>query len=278
MMGAEIPKRQKSYYYSQPFSLFEQLEGSYYGSLNEVVALLRQVAKTKEFIGLEDILLRLEQRLSVTDADKNALIQFEEVILKGKEYLPKLSQHLNKDFIRFDYKPFNEERRACHVFPIVLKEYNNRWFLIGWSHDPPKEKAHEPLIFALDRIEGEIRKTALPFPVPRPDTWLARLRDQIGLSPEGTLEEVVLRFSEQRFQYVATKQLHPSQQIIGPETLALRVYTNRELLSKILEFGADVEVLAPASLRATVHQLLQKAVAQYELPRNVLYRPFEPYE
>ena len=54
-MGAPLPLRANKhdgYYYEEPYSLLEGLDDSYLGSLNEVLALLRQLSRSKEFLGL----------------------------------------------------------------------------------------------------------------------------------------------------------------------------------------------------------------------------------
>jgi predicted DNA-binding transcriptional regulator YafY len=257
-MGAEIPKRAKSYRYAVPFSFLEKLDDSYYGSLNEAVALLRQVSKTKEFLGLEDILLRLEQRLSLTEAEKNAAIAFEEVELKGKAHLPKLYQAIqNRRFIRVGYEPFGKPIYQRHIFPLLLKEYNNRWFLIGWENG--KNYIQN---LPLDRI-AHLHETQEAFSYDKYFDWRERFNHMIGTTLEGTLETVCLRFSESRFPYVMTKKLHHSQELAGEGMVSIRVYTNRELIAKILEFGEDIEVLEPPMLRKEIMEILQRSVLRY---------------
>lgn len=257
-MGAEIPKRAKSYRYAVPFSFLEKLDDSYYGSLNEAVALLRQVSKTKEFWGMEDILLRLEQRLSLTEAEKNAAIAFEEVDLKGKAHLPKLYQAIqNGRFIRVHYEPFGKPMSQRHISPLLLKEYNNRWFLIGWENGK-----NDLQNLPLDRIEN-FHETHEVFGYDKHFDWRERFNNMIGTTLEGTLETVCLRFSESRFPYVMTKKLHHSQELAGEQLISIRVYTNRELIAKILEFGEDVEVLEPKDLRKKIAEILEKASAKY---------------
>ncbi len=257
-MGAEIPLRQKMYQYSQPFSIFEKFDDSYYGSLNEAIALLRQVAKNKEFVGLEDILLRLEQRISVTDAEKDSFIDFEEVELKGKAHLPTLHQHIiKKQFLQVNYKPFQSEAYQRHIFPVLLKEYNNRWFLICWENGK-----NDPQNLALDRIEA-LRETKVDFAYDKKFDVRQQFVDMIGVTLQGQLATVKLRFSENRFPFVETKKIHHSQQIEENNTIAIRVYTNRELTARILEFGDDVEVLEPDYLRKEVMAVLTNARNRY---------------
>lgn len=255
----EKANKHKGYFYENSYSILEALDDSYYGSLNEAVALLRQVSKTKEFLGLEDILLRLEQRLSLTEAEKNTAISFEEVELKGKKHLPKLYQMIQKQrFIRVVYVPFNSYAYERHIFPLLLKEYNNRWFLIGWENEK-----NDLQNLPLDRIDG-FRETHEAFGYDKYFDWRGRFNSMIGITLEGTLETIQLKFSENRFPYVITKKLHHSQQLAGERTVSIRVYTNRELTAKILEFGSDVEVLEPKTIRDEIAETLRSASAWYE--------------
>ena len=136
-LGAPLPARANKhtgYYYTEPYSLLDFLDNSYHGQLNEIVALVRLLEKDKEFAGLEDILLRLEQRIQITTGiEKNELIGFEEVQLKGKELLLPLYRHIQQgDFLVIEYHPFNQEPETKNLFPVMLKEYNSRWYVIGW--------------------------------------------------------------------------------------------------------------------------------------------------
>jgi len=254
----EKANKHKGYFYENSYSILEALDDSYYGSLNEAVALLRQVSKTKEFLGLEDILLRLEQRLSLTEAEKNTAIAFEEVALKGKEHLSKFYQAIQKQrFIRVDYEPFGKPIYKRHIFPLLLKEYNNRWFLIGWENGK-----NDIQNLPLDRID-DFRETYENFGYDKYFDWRRRFNNMIGTTLEGMLETVTLRFSESRFPYVMTKKLHQSQQFVGERMVSIRVYTNRELTAKILEFGEDIEVLEPPTLRKEIREILQRAALRY---------------
>ena len=52
---------------------------------------------------------------------------------------------------------------------------------------------------------------------------------------------------------------------ISSYTLEVPYSDARELLGDILRFGADVEVLAPKSLRASAMEAFSKALDQYKL-------------
>ena len=89
VLHAPLPERankHNGYCYLAPYSILEGIDDSYLGSLNEALALLRQMAGSREFIGLEDLLLRLEKRVSLTTAETDASIDFDEAELIGKHH------------------------------------------------------------------------------------------------------------------------------------------------------------------------------------------------
>lgn len=83
-------------------------------------------------------------------------------------------------------------------------------------------------------------------------------------------QDVILKFSQNRYQYVKSKPLHGTQfdykdadNNSVENTIGINVKFNRELLSTILSFGSDVEVLAPASLRDKVKEEVVKQLNFY---------------
>lgn len=267
-LGAPLPNRankHRGYFYDGDFSLFEALDGSYLGGLNEALALLRQLSGTTEFIGLEDLLLRIEQRVALTTAETNPIINFDEAELTGRQHLIGLYQAIQKRaFLQIKYQPFQSEQVTVrHVFPLLLKEYNNRWVLIG------REPAYDtPQNLPLDRITS-FYETATTFPYPKSFDGAGYFTDLIGTTKtDKEPQTVVLQFTKNRANYVSTKKLHHSQQETWlPDSgleISLFVELNRELEARILEFGADVLVLQPPELRQKIRDVLAQALAQYD--------------
>ena len=268
-LQAPLPKRANKhdgYFYSESYSLFEGLDDTYLGGLNEALALLRQLSKSTEFIGLEDLLLRLEQRVALTEADHNPVIDFDRAELVGRQHLIGLYRAVHKrEFLRISYRTYlSEELKLHHVFPLLLKEYNNRWVLVGW------ENGREiPQNFPLDRIVS-FHTTAEAFVHSK--TFDSRTYFQHRLGTTRTVEEpqaVVLHFTARRRKYVETKKIHPLQQVTelpnGGLEVRLLVELNRELEARILEFGKDVTVVAPTILREQIKSNLQEALSMYEV-------------
>ena len=268
VLHAPLPERankHQGYFYATPYSILDGLDDSYLGSLNEALALLRQLATSKEFIGLEDLLLRLEQRVSVTSAEQNPVIAFDEAELVGREHLIGLYNAIQKGaFLRVTYQTFQGDvAMTRHIFPLLLKEYNNRWVLVGWE-----EGRAVPQNLPLDRITA-FRETAGTFVYPRTFDSQTYFQYLLGTTKTGAEpQNVVLTVTAERARYVKTKKIHPQQETTwlpdGRLEVRLFLELNQELEARILEFGKDVEVVSPAELRERISANLREALGRYE--------------
>lgn len=253
----------------KPFSIFDALEDTELGTLNELLAVVRQLQHTKELRGMERVLLALERQIGVIRGNPNPLIEFEEAELRGREYLDKLYRltHQQK-FIRVLYQGFDMEQPVSKVlYPLQIREFNNRWYLIAWG------EIEEKLILQnipIDRIQQEPGETAKSFDVPDNFDITTYFKDLIGVTKTNKKISVKLRFHDRkRANYAITKKIHSSQSTPvynedGTVDISLEVEENKELKAKILEFGADVEILEPPKLRKEIREILQRAALRYE--------------
>ena len=266
-LGAPLPDRANrhgGYYYKEPYSLLEALDDSYLGGLNEALALLRQLSKSTEFIGLEDLLLRLEQRVLLTSADHNPVIEFDNAELVGRTHLLGLYRATQRQaFLRISYRTFKgEEPMSRHIFPLLLKQYNNRWVLVGWENG-----RNSPQNLPLDRIE-KFRETADVFAYPKTFDSQTHFENVLGTTrTDEQPVQVILHFTAERGKYVDTKKIHPTQQTKwlpdGKLEVQLLLKLNRELEARILEFGSDVTVVEPPALVSQIKKNIEDALKNY---------------
>ena len=80
-----------------------------------------------------------------------------------------------------------------------------------------------------------------------------------------TIEHVLLKFTPNRLPYVLSKPLHSSQKIENRREgiISINVIPNKELVSELIWFGSDVEVLAPDSLREKIKQKIAEMHKKY---------------
>jgi predicted DNA-binding transcriptional regulator YafY len=149
------------------------------------------------------------------------------------------------------------------VSPQRLVHYRDNWYLDAYCHVRKDLRS-----FALDAIRRAdmLDERALDIPEAELD---ARLGSGYGIFSGTEVAWASLRFTPERARWVAAEQWHPNQRSRtepdGSYVLELPYSDSRELVMDILRQGAEVEVLAPASLRDEVKRTAARIVSRYEL-------------
>lgn len=234
--------------------------------LETTLTILSRYKHRKEFSWLEELIPRMQQAFDLVATGEDGLMSYQENIdLKGTEYLGKLfNLIIKRKSIKIGYEPYNKPEQEFTVHPEHLKQYNNRWFLLAYN---PEYDSISNL--PLDRINSleELPDTFEPQAI----DWFDYFYDVIGVTkPEkGKAENVVLRFSRERINYVLTKPLHYTQkpyrwdEDTEHRTVSIKVIPNRELYQLILSFGEDVVVLSPESVKQELIEKITKMKENY---------------
>lgn len=197
------------------------------------------------------------------DDDSSQVVSFQTNLdLKGLNHFSELLQDIiSKRVLKMKYTPYGRKQITATIYPYYLKEYNDRWYLIA------QVKGYDSYAhYALDRID-EFEEVALPYK--EPDTVFDDYFDDVvGVTvPEGDSEDIVLRVSKPRFEYIRTKPLHLTQRIVEENeffaVVSINVKVNKELEALILSFGSDMEVLAPTSFRQRVAEKINTMNQKY---------------
>lgn len=159
------------------------------------------------------------------------------------------------------YQRRSDQNSQRELSPQRLTYYRDNWYLDAWCH------LREGLrTFALDAVEHArlLPETALQLD----QATLNRHFDASYGIFSGQAERTAhLRFHPLRARWVARESWHPQQEgrflESGHYELKFPYGKEQELLMDILKYGADVEVLAPDSLRRKVQAQLAAALAQY---------------
>lgn len=254
----------KCYYrYHDPnFSIFDnELTVEEVSSLRSTIDMLKRYRGIPANAWLEEVISNLEYRFGVKP-DTEKLVAFEQnEHLKGLEKLSDLiDATVNHQTLSLVYRPYRGAEKHLIVHPYYVKQYNNRWFLFGLNDDNDLVSN-----FALDRIEQVAHSDKLF----RKNTFInfdTYFKDIVGVSVpyhDAKVEHIVLRFSEQRFPYVVSKPIHPSQQVVDDCTVSIDVIPTRELEQQIFSFGADVEVIAPQQFRERIQENVRRNLENY---------------
>ncbi|MGB0368524.1 MAG: helix-turn-helix transcriptional regulator [Flavobacteriales bacterium] len=248
-------KLEKGYYYTQEDFTIKEI------SLNEedkdairfAANTLYQFKDLAIFDQFGSAIQKIMDRLSISpemqDEAVDRFVQFENTpMAKGTEHLPVFLEAIKEcREIRFRYTSFLDETESERLLhPYLLKEYRNRWYVIGKDADAGKIKT-----FGLDRISDLSVRDGVFVPDPKFDSETL-FKYSFGITAGGTPEHIVLKFAPQEGRYVKAQPLHPTQKITEENedglTVQLKVIPSYELKAAIRSFGDKVELVSPKSL------------------------------
>lgn len=163
-------------------------------------------------------------------------------------------------FMRYRSRASAEDTER-EVSPQRLVHYRENWYLDAWCHLREGLRS-----FSMDCVrDAELRDgEALEIPDAELD---AVLGSGYGIFSGREVQWAKLRFSPSAARWVAAETWHPRQRAEvkedGSYVLEVPYSDDRELLQDILKYGADVEVLEPASLRQRVQEAIFAAMRVY---------------
>ena len=233
--------------------------------ISDSVAFLSQFKGFSHFKGLQEVVQKLEDHVYSHQTNTRPVIDFEKNDhLKGLNFLDSLHKHiLQHHSILITYQSFKSRQPNTFVFyPYLLKEYRNRWFVIGSRTD-----GKNIVNLALDRIIS-VEKSDMPFVSCQ--IGLKEYYDvAIGVTVQPNLKPTTIKLfvNKKMAPYVETKPLHHSQQTLERNqngiTISLQVQLNFELEKAILSFGDHMQVLEPQRLKNTIYKRLTNALDIY---------------
>ncbi len=198
--------------------------------------------------------------------DIRSFIEFEQVeFTKGTKYLePLINAIRDRDVIKIQYRSFTSKRNILHVIhPYHLKEYRNRWFLIGYC-----DKYSGIRTYGLDRIldiqvENGLRFKDVGFDA---KTYYENV---IGVSVlDDDPVEIHIAFSELQTQYILSQPLHRSQEYAKKlgNRYVYKYYLvpNFEFYSQVSTWGENAEIIKPISIRNIFERSLKKTLMLYQ--------------
>ncbi|MCE3228899.1 MAG: hypothetical protein K0S32_3450 [Bacteroidetes bacterium] len=237
------------------------------GTLNEVVEVLKQFKGFNYFQELTGMVTRLEDKLYKQQHKGKSYIEFEtNALLKGLEFIDPIHKAIAaKKTLEITYRSFKAiQSNIITFYPYLLKEYRNRWFVLGVSR-----KAKTLMNLALDRVESIKELPAEKYHKADFDVN-SYYNDAIGVSkmPSQKPQLVVLKISREHAPYVITKPIHHSQKILKEESngtiFSIEVIWNFELEREVLGFGEELQVLSPKRLSNRILTRLKNTISNYQ--------------
>ena len=256
--------------YEDPgFSIFQKkISKEERNLLREVLSTLGQFKGLNHFKWLDKFKsnLEIEQRRQIICFSNNPY-------LKNSNRLGTLFDLIsNEVVIRLSYHTFpNPDIRSIDFHPYLLKQYNERWYLLGAA-----DSDHKILTFALDRID-DVKPLPEKKYIECPDELNDRFDDIVGvtLNEDRPIEHILLWVSDIFKGYIETKPIHGSQtpqtgekeqnlrekypQLKGGMFFTLDCIYNHEIINVLCSFGGNLIVLqSDGTIQSDIDKTISK--------------------
>lgn len=169
--------------------------------------------------------------------------------------------------VEIDYQPPGKPAAKRDVEPYAVVVYQSSLYIVAAIHempDGPERIRH----WKLDRFR---RATLLDqwFKIPADFHLESYLGSSLGIFSGRTAKNFRIRISKRAAVWVLEDPWHPNQQVKehrdGRIELTVPASHELEIIPRVLALGADAEVLAPASCRRRITELIAQMAANYQV-------------
>lgn len=259
------------YYEDENYSISSiKLSDNELESLEFATKVLQQYKGIGLFSQFDEAVDKIMQSISIksilSDKDETEIIQLEKInSFKGSEWLNLLLGAIkNHEVVSLSYQKFNsDEIKVLLVHPYLLKEYRNRWYLIGMT-----DRKKLVSTYGLDRITNVELKRHEKFIFSHDFDASLYFKHAYGITTfAGKPFQVKLAFEANFGNYILTQPLHETQKVIKQSKeelqITIEVGITPELIQDIQSFGNKVKVLAPPALIAQIKEGLKSSLEKY---------------
>ena len=181
-----------------------------------------------------------------------------EEVPAGYEFLPVILQAIRQTrTITMGYQKFGCEPYTKLVDPYAVKLFRQRWYMLADNHERMS-------VYSLDRMfsakitDTRFRRSASFSPA-------GYFAEYFGTMTDGTpMEHVVLKAYGKMANLIRTLPLHASQQEHesgdGYTIFSLDIRPTIDFISELMSKSDGLDVLAPATLKARIRQIMKSAL------------------
>jgi predicted DNA-binding transcriptional regulator YafY len=260
----------------EPFALVDGLglTGEDLTVLRIAVETLSKVNHVKDFMDLPHIfekIYRAARKWTITDNRvEGKAIYFDPFpTYNGSKHLHFFLEAIDRfSRVEFLYQPFHEGgARQVQFDPYFVRHYDRRWYIGGKPYHTGEDFVR---VFPMERIINEPKN--IGFFHDKPPTYDAESYWKhiygITVPPGGVVETVELEFTALQGKYFESSPFYSPYEVVkrtkAQLVVRMQLIPNIDLVQKIASYGAQVQVLAPESLRTQMKEYLQEAATAYK--------------
>lgn len=268
-------KHHDGYYYTDPNYSIEEipLNDQEIDSLYAANDLFQSFAGSRVSENFNHLVEKLNsyviEKYNNKGKNKRTLIQTENAPLhRGFEYfeffLAATKRKIAVNFLHYSYE--NRSFSCPIVHPYLLKEFKNRWYVIGYS-----ESHKEIRTFGLDRIHNpiELNKDFIDDDKFNPAFYTD---DVYGVFPIDGEKKQIIRFMvhPNLANYIISQPIHKSQKRVGHTEdgylyFTLELIPSVELLIELYGYSVNLWVEKPTWIKKEIQKMLKGANNDYKI-------------
>ena len=267
------------YFYDEKFNLQNTSINQYdILKIKSALTILQQLAHLPQMQDLEEIMLKMEQQLTDSNAADMPILFFEHrPSSTGFRWLRVLYHHIQaQEALKLQYQPFPQDEKdhtrwldtgfEIIFHPYFLKGSKNLWYVFGYNQT---KKCIEN--YALDRIQSVEKATNIFFKPNNSFNSATYFNNIVGVTRfnDQTLDTFLIRVNGIIAPYWHNRPLHQSQECVEQtpqySVFSFQLFWNYEWQSLILSYGAHVEVLSPEWFRGEVKTIFEQALGLYRV-------------
>lgn len=269
--------REMIYRYVDPdFSIYKkEISPAEAKQLRDTIEMLRRFKGMPNWKDLELVLVWLKVNFGLDGMSEGTVMFAQNPYLRGLDLFGDLLKAvMGKKVIDILYSPFGRPKKVRQVHPYQLRQWNYRWFLMGY--EARKELKMPYVVIPLDRIERIERTYSKGF-IPQKDEdfdFDEYFKNIVGVSLLSKNKKgedpkpvpVVAKVYYPNAWYIDTKPIHSSQQVLertagwiagaegeepkhGYMVFQWDVIPNEELVQALIVYADQMEIIEPEWVR-----------------------------
>jgi predicted DNA-binding transcriptional regulator YafY len=226
--------------------------------LSDTIKMLSRFKGMPDCTWMEEVLARFEDTFQLTDLPKGIVSFAQNPYLIGMSHFSSLFEGIvKKSVLYITYHKFRKPSVIREIHPYQLRQYNNRWFLIGY--EPCMSDKLPVVTIPLDRIETIQYADNLVYQEYRGSDLDEYFNQVVGVSVNigAKRETIVIKASFPAAAYMETKPIHRSQKIIERSddyiVFEYNLIPNYEFETILLGYMDECEIIRPLFLRHKLH-------------------------
>ena len=233
-----------------------------FNQLSSTIQMLSRFKGLPDNSWMEATLYRLQSTFNIDNTNPSWVRFSQNEELEGLRHFSRLFEAISKGIVlRIDYHKFGFDSWSREIHPYQLRQYNNRWFLVGYE---AKVADRLPLVvLPLDRIECISEMQDVEY-IPYNGDIEEPFKDVVGVSlmfGESRVH-IIIRAYRPTAYYIKTKPIHHSQHILDITEdyidFGLDLIPNYEFETIILSYADYCEIIEPSPLREKIAERAKK--------------------